>query len=499
MPRLVGSLLLLVCALAVPADAATITSEREISDRVLELTVATESFAGGTTKVEVILPRRYDRTSRRWPATYFTAGTMNSQATFRTLIDGVGLTKDYPSLVVSGDSNSGYWSDWYNAGAFGPPKYETFLVGELIPLIEARFRVVPSRSQRAIFGASMGGYGALMLAARHPQTFAAAASMSGAVDSNLEPNGTVLSMSSTLDGAPADAIYGPRSEQEVRWRGHNPWDLAENLRGIDLQVRTANGVPAPGIGENPVSADSVSCAVELGVWQASVSLHKRLDALGVPHEYRDYGPGCHSSANFTRETADILAHFRRYLRSPERVPASFKHRSIEPDFTAYGWRVEADPARALEFMEIAASPAGATLTGSGLTTVTTAPLFRGSRKVDVDGRPTPVRGGRVRFEVDLGPAHTAQQYTFGAEGEFKRGAVQLAPHARLIIARLGSRVCLRATGGAVHAVRVRAGGRSARVARIRSGGRACRRLPGGPVSARGRDAFGHSVRAAGRP
>ena len=68
---------------------------------------------------------------------------MNSQTTFRTLIDGVGLTKDYPSIVVSRDSNSGYWSDWYNAGAFGPPMYETFLIDQLIPLIDARFRTIP--------------------------------------------------------------------------------------------------------------------------------------------------------------------------------------------------------------------------------------------------------------------------------------------------------------------------------------------------------------------
>ena len=95
----------------------------------------------------------------------------------------------------------------------------------------------------------------MMLAARHPDLFAAAASMSGAVDSNLPANGAVLSASSTFDGAPADAIYGPRASQEVRWRGHNPTDLAANLRDVDLQVRTADGTPNPGIGEDPLSAD----------------------------------------------------------------------------------------------------------------------------------------------------------------------------------------------------------------------------------------------------
>lgn len=88
----------------------------------------------------------------------------------------------------------------------------------------------------------------MMLAAHHPDLFAGAASLSGAVDSNLPANGAVLSISPTFQGAQPDAIYGPRATQEVRWHGHNPTDLASNLRSLDLQVRSANGVPNPGIG-----------------------------------------------------------------------------------------------------------------------------------------------------------------------------------------------------------------------------------------------------------
>ena len=497
--RSCAAALALIATLATAASAraaAEVTGVREVKDRVVELTIATDAFAAPT-KVEVVLPAGYDaQPNRRWPVTYFTAGTMNSQATFRTLIDGVGLTKDYPSLVVSPDSNSGYWSDWYNAGAFGPPKYESFVIDQLIPLIDARFRTIPRRSQRVIFGASMGGYGAMMLASHHPELFAAAASMSGAVDSNLEPNGSVLTLSSTFDGAPADAIYGPRAEQEVRWRGHNPWDLAENLRGLDLQVRTANGTPAPGIGENPLSADSISCAVELGVYQASRSYHARLDALGIAHEYKDYGPGCHTPANFTRETADILAHFEKVLTDPPAAPTRFVHRSIDQDFSAYGWRVQADPQRALEFMELTASRAGAGLAGSGTTTVTTPPFYRGLKLVDVGSEPVAVEQSRVRFTVDLGPAHTVQQYTSGGATEFGRRSVALAPHAVIRITKVRrDRLCARALGGTVRA-RVR-GVRMLLAAKPR-----CRRVRGlrrgAPVTIRGRDAFGHRVKASRR-
>ena len=334
----------LCCALAAlgatgtahAAEPQIIKSER-VAERVVELTIATSAFTEPT-KVHVDLPVGYHaKKSRRWPVTYVTAGTMNNYNTFNNFLDGENLMGDYPSIIVSPDGNSGYWSDWYNGGAFGPPMYETYVIEELIPLIDEHFRTLADRSHRAIFGISMGGYGALMLAAHNPDLFVAAASLSGAVDSNLPANGAVLSASSTFDGADADAIYGPRAAQEVRWRGHNPWDIAENLRDLDVQVLTANGIPNPAIGEGDGSGDLASCAVEGGVYMASVSLHERLNALGLPHLWKDYGPGCHTVPNFTREVLATLSVFEQVLANPPAPPKRFDYLSIEPRFSVWGW------------------------------------------------------------------------------------------------------------------------------------------------------------------
>jgi len=253
---------LTLLALASPARAdVQVLSEERIAPRVVELTIQTPAFTEPT-KVHVDLPAGYDaQPERRWPVTYFLAGMQNTYRSFNDIVDGVELTEAYPSIVVSPNGDSGYWSDWFNGGPLGPPMYETYVIEQLLPLIDARFRTIPRRSHRAVGGVSMGGYGAMMMAARHPDLFAAAASLSGAVDSNLPLHGGVLSLSPTFQGGRPDAIYGPRATQEVRWRGHNPTDLAANLRGLDLQLRTANGIPNPGIGENLLSADTPSCIV----------------------------------------------------------------------------------------------------------------------------------------------------------------------------------------------------------------------------------------------
>ena len=524
MTLVVAVLLSAWLASAAQANDARITGERRISDRVIELTIATPAFAGPT-KVHVNLPVGYDAApARRWPVTYVTAGTMNTYATFNNFLKGENLARGHPAIIVSPNGDSGYWSDWYNGGAFGPPKYETYVIDQLIPLIDAHFRTRADRSQRAIFGISMGGYGATMLAAHHPDLFAAAATLSGAVDSNLTANGAVLSLSSTFDNAPADAIYGPRAEQEARWRGHNPTDLAANLRDLDLQVRTANGVPNPALGENPGSADTVSCVVEGGVYMASVSFHERLDALGIQHTWKDYGAGCHTVANFQRETLDTLAVFERVFAKPPAPPAKFDHRSIAPRFGVWGWRVAADPARGLEFMRLdVAGHLRLALTGSGATAVTTPPAFRRLRAVDVftpAGKRVvrPDRSGRLHFAVPLGTPHRAQQFTAAARsagqdspGYFTRASVRLAPHARVLVAtrrRQGAlRVCLRGIGGAVPQARLRVRGRGGRAVtrwlRVRVGERRrCRSVARGrigrgryAVAVRARDGYGHALSA----
>ena len=115
-------------------------------------------------------------------------------------------------------------------------------------------------------------------------------------------------------------------------------------------------------------------------------LHQRLIALHVPHLWKDYGLGCHTVPNFEREIADSLPVLATAFAHPQPAPASFSYMSIEPHFNIWGWHLNADPARALEWLWIQnAAPVGLTLVGSGTTTVTTPPLFRRLHLVGLSG------------------------------------------------------------------------------------------------------------------
>ena len=127
----------------------------------------------------------------------------------------------------------GMYTNWFNNGLGGPPRWEDYHVGQLIPWTDARFRTRAQREGRVIAGLSMGGFGAMKYAARQPDLFVAAASFSGAVDTNIL--GPPSTRSSAQDGgAPGVGLRARARPRRSAGAAQNPWDLAENLRALQL-------------------------------------------------------------------------------------------------------------------------------------------------------------------------------------------------------------------------------------------------------------------------
>jgi len=83
-----------------------------------------------------------------------------------------------PVIVVFPDCYTSLGGNQYvNSAAIGP--YADYLVEELVPAVDQRFRTIAEASARGIFGKSSGGFGALHLAMTHPGHFSAVASHAG--------------------------------------------------------------------------------------------------------------------------------------------------------------------------------------------------------------------------------------------------------------------------------------------------------------------------------
>jgi diacylglycerol O-acyltransferase / trehalose O-mycolyltransferase len=204
--------------------------------------------------------------------------------------DAERLTDGLPLVVVMPDGGKGGWySDWLRPDSRqGPQRWETHHIRELLPFVRAHFATRTDRAGTSIAGLSMGGFGAIKYAARHPELFGFAAAFSGAVDIRHPGVGRVVKVSPEIMGGRRGDIFGDHIADEAVWRANNPVDLAANLATVEVELRTGNGEPGGPLGDLPGDNQ------EIGVSQATANLHRRLDELGIAHVYDDYGPGAHT-------------------------------------------------------------------------------------------------------------------------------------------------------------------------------------------------------------
>jgi S-formylglutathione hydrolase FrmB len=298
------AVVLAACTPAPPSGSFELRAADRLSPRLEQLRVFSPAL-GHEANVRVLTPAGFDASRDHLPVLWLLHGGFGDADDWTTAGDAEALTAGLPMVVVMPDAGTGGWyADWKRGTPEGPQRWETFHLDELRPFVEARYRTRTDRGGRAVAGLSMGGFGAMSYAARHPELFGFAASFSGAVDL-LHPGVTAIVSISPLahQGVPGD-IFGLRVVDEATWRAHNPVDLAENLRSTELQLRTGNGQP----GEHGGNPDPSEGAVA----EATASLHGRLHALGIPHVY-DVAPGTHSWPYWRDDLAATLPGLAAYF------------------------------------------------------------------------------------------------------------------------------------------------------------------------------------------
>src|SRR5260370_5714801 len=91
---------------------------------------------------------------------------------------------EHTVILVMPEGNSSYYT---NSAERPQDRYEDYIVTDLIADVESKFPVDSGRSNRAIVGVSMGRFGAVKLALRHPELFVFAAGISAAAAVPIRP------------------------------------------------------------------------------------------------------------------------------------------------------------------------------------------------------------------------------------------------------------------------------------------------------------------------
>ncbi|HEY2430755.1 MAG TPA: alpha/beta hydrolase family protein, partial [Acidimicrobiales bacterium] len=354
-----------------------------IDPRQYDIAVSTAAL-GRTVDVRVLLPDGYGTTTQRFPVLYLFHGTSGRASDWVEQGHAEQATAGLPLIVVMPDAgfdgNGGGWfTDWVDTTtALGPSRWETFHIDQLIPWIDANLRTVPARSGRAVAGLSQGGFGSMSYAARHPDLFASAASFSGAPDIDFDPivaagaSAIIDATAVGLDGVEPDAMFGSRVTNEINYQGHDPADLVDNLRDVDLWLYTATGQPGPYDTGSPNLAAS---GIEFATHESTMTFVQRAQEEAVPFHLVDYTYGTHSWPYWARDLVEYLPHAMATFANP--TPASpVSYQSIDSRWSQWGWTVVMRRNAAHQFSGLTdAGYQGFTVEGTGTAIVTTPPSY----------------------------------------------------------------------------------------------------------------------------
>ena len=244
----------------------------------------------------VYLPASYDASAhqhpaQKYPVLYFLHGLGDNE---RSLFNSGGWTlfdelrqqhKMGEFLIAAPEGGRAF----YVNSADGSVLYSNFFLQEFIPLIESKYRIGKGRSNRAISGISMGGYGALHFAFAHPELFSAVSAQSAALITESPQELDTAARSGAPLGKLLATVFGsPIAVQH--WKDNSPFVLAERNRAALRQL-----------------VIYFNCGQEdnYGFEKGASALHEQLQKEGVKHEYHPY-PGDHSFSYFMDHFAEVM-------------------------------------------------------------------------------------------------------------------------------------------------------------------------------------------------
>lgn len=220
------------------------------------------SALGGETEYVVALPDPL-AAGRKYPVLYLLHGAQGNSRDWTARTNAVQIFDRQDLIVVMPDGGQFGW--YTDSSESGQPDYETFVISELIEDVEKRFPVRVDAEGRAIAGLSMGGHGALSLAAKHPNKFGSASSMSGILHLQNHPGKWEL-----------DSRFGELEKSSEAWEAASVHSLVDRFASASVALLFDTG-----------TEDATGCVRD------NRQVHERLTNRAIEHTYREY-PGGHT-------------------------------------------------------------------------------------------------------------------------------------------------------------------------------------------------------------
>jgi enterochelin esterase-like enzyme len=241
--------------------------------QVLEGLHFSSAILGRDVNYAVYLPPDYSTSTRRYPVVYLLHGYTDDESGWiqfgevNMAADRAIAAREIPTMIIVMPDGgvSFYINDYQNK-----VRYEDMFIQEFIPHVDGAYRTRPKKEFRGISGLSMGGWGSLVQAMRHPDMFAACAAFSAAVWTDED----FTTMDEKAYGLIIGRFLGPNLAGKDRltpyYRAHNPLELAKTLP-VDALKKVRY---------------YIDCGDDDFLFKGNSALHVILGERKIPHEFR---------------------------------------------------------------------------------------------------------------------------------------------------------------------------------------------------------------------
>ena len=242
----------------------------------------------------VVLPVDYQKNAEKkivYPVIYLLHGLGGHFDNWTDRTKLAEYAAKYNYILVTAEGNNGWYSD---SGSTANDKYESYIVQELIPEIEKKFRAKTERNSRAIAGLSMGGYGAMKFGLKYPERFILVGSFSGAIGAAALTEKEV-----GTKGAIAESILGVFGAADSETRKQN--DVFKLVKELTAERNAA------------LPFVYLSCGTEDFLFQNNRDFVNLLVEKKVKHEYRQL-PGAHDWRFWDPQIQEFLKLSERFVK-----------------------------------------------------------------------------------------------------------------------------------------------------------------------------------------
>ncbi len=217
---------------------------------------------------------------RPWPTLYLLHGLSDDHTIWQRRTSIERYVEPLGLAVVMPQVHRSFYTDMASGN-----RYWTFIREEVPAVARSFFPLSAARADNYVAGLSMGGYGAFKLALTHPDRFAAAASLSGAL--NL----------ARIARHPDPRRLSPREVKSIFGDGEKVAGSRHDLFHLAKRV-AAQDSPKPRLYQ--------WCGTDDRLYADNVAFRDHAQALGLPLTY-DEGPGRHEWIEWDREIQKVLA------------------------------------------------------------------------------------------------------------------------------------------------------------------------------------------------